>query len=98
MVVPEDVGAYALAGGQLKSLPVEVVSLKSSGMLKAMATIGISKAKINGLSPASQAPSDFRHRWSSCSELRTVLALPNINFFSSTPKRAVVNLLLARLV
>lgn len=56
--VPDDIGVFGIVGGTLKAVPVEIVSLKSRGMLKAMATAGIAKANINGF--VSGATSTFR--------------------------------------
>lgn len=46
--VPEEIGLYVLKDGRLSPLPVEVAKTKTGGMLRSMATMGVSRMNING--------------------------------------------------
>lgn len=46
--VPEDIGVYILARGKLAEVTPEVVGWKSGGVLKGMATGGLTKGHVNG--------------------------------------------------
>lgn len=46
--VPEDIGVYIRARGKLSEVTPEVVGWKSGGVLKSMATYGLTKGHVNG--------------------------------------------------
>ncbi len=53
--IPEELGAYFIQGAKLAPLTVEVVNFKTSGMLGALATMGVKKARYNGTVPGTKS-------------------------------------------
>jgi hypothetical protein len=46
--VPEEIGAYVMVKDSLMALPVEIVNVKTAGMLGTIMTYGLKKAKVQG--------------------------------------------------
>lgn len=56
LVLPEEAGAYALQNGRVIEIQSEVVNFRTGGLLKSMATMGMTGGHVNGTARGPHSP------------------------------------------